>query len=807
MRKNLKPINILFRNDDPCALSDPAHERRYLDIFAKYGIPQVVSVIPFMSEDIHNYRQTRFHQLSENQAMVELLQEFMSKDLIEVAQHGTTHQTNHFHPGREPVASDATYQGLGRNWMLSAPIYPEKGYSEFNGLDRDFVRTELKRGRDHLEGALQTKIETFVFPWGTMDLNASVALKEEGYQTALCGGGKPYYFVKDLMVLHNAREDIFDFAREFNSVNLKGPTLYHVVFHSWMFKEPDFEKLDILLSRLANDDRVRFLTAKELRQWPTSFHVARLVDHKARAWAEIANFYLSHPTEIAQRYDLDIKRYAKGLLKSALLIAVFERIGLLCFCILTAIMSFFFFGLGRIAQEAFSGIFMAIALSFSALFMVTTLFQLKVLLGRLSSGWPKRLISENYETLSFEAFQKPYVRAKALKYLQVYQTIKQHSADETMKYLQLKYIHFQKPLWLALSQLSEIYINRDQTFLALLCSLESLRLNCKQDKVYERAALLSKEFKYKFPEYLRDNEITVSVIMPANRNSQEIKEAIQSVLNQTFQDFELIIINDHGPKEIQNVVESFQSNKIQYFRLDQRVGPGAARNLGVLKARGKYLAYLDDDDVYYPHHLETLVGLLKESQFEFGYTNMVIVKGSLDQGRFKFDRMGDVRDVPFDKGAMVCKSFTGTNTVLHEKEILKEVGLFNEKLRPGQDEDLWIRCASRYAFIHASSCTSEYRIKEDNTIRKNAIDNIVNGMLYRKYYAFSCGKIAFIKHFLHQHNTSKAYALYEDIKMEYSNSFKTKFVLREVMQIAKQMKDRMFLKQLTFDYHQLSIRI
>ena len=105
--------------------------------------------------------------------------------------------------------------------------------------------------------------------------------------------------------------------------------------------------------------------------------------------------------------------------------------------------------------------------------------------------------------------------------------------------------------------------------------------------------------------------------MPANRNSQEIKEAIQSVLNQTFQDFELIIINDHGPKEIQNVVESFQSNKIQYFRLDQRVGPGAARNLGVLKARGKYLAYLDDDDVYYPHHLETLVGLLKESQFVF----------------------------------------------------------------------------------------------------------------------------------------------------------------------------------------------
>ncbi len=63
MAKTWKPINILIRNDDPCALSNPAHERRYLEIFAKYEVPQVVSVIPFMSEDPHNFRCTRFHAL------------------------------------------------------------------------------------------------------------------------------------------------------------------------------------------------------------------------------------------------------------------------------------------------------------------------------------------------------------------------------------------------------------------------------------------------------------------------------------------------------------------------------------------------------------------------------------------------------------------------------------------------------------------------------------------------------------------------------------------------------------------------
>ncbi|MBN1870923.1 MAG: glycosyltransferase [Candidatus Omnitrophica bacterium] len=805
MRKNIKPINILFRNDDPCALSDAAHERRYLEIFAKYGIPQVVSVIPFMSEDIHNYRQTRFHALSENPGIVELLREYMTKGLIEVAQHGTTHQTNSLHPGREPVNADEFYQGLGFKWLPYAPIYPGKGYSEFNGLGRNFVRAELKRGRDHLEEALRAKIETFVFPWGTLDLNVSEALKEEGYQTALCGG-RSYYFVKDLMDLHNAREDVFEFAKEFNNGNLGGPALYHVVFHSWMFKEPDFEKLDDLLSGLAKDDRVRFVTAKELRQWPASFHAIRLLDHKARMWAQMANRHLGHPIEITRRYGLDIKSYGKELLKAVLFITIFEKIGFNRFWILSAILSFVFFWLGRMRQEAFVGIFMALALCFGALFIVTTLLQLKIFFGRLSHGWSKRPISENYKTIASEAFQDPYDRKKALKYFQVYSTVKEHSEDDAMKYLQLQYIYSKKPAWLALNQLIEIYIDRNQTFLALCCCLESLRLNCKQEKIYDRAELLSKEFKYKFPESLLDNEITVSVIMPANRKSEEIKEAIQSVLNQTFQDFELIVINDGGPQEIQNIVESFRSNKIRYFRLDQCSGPGAARNMGVLKARGKYLAYLDDDDVYYPHHLETLVGLLKESRSKFGYTNMVIVSGSLDQGRFKPDRTAAVWDVPFDRGAMVSKTYMGTNTILHEKVILKGIGLFNEKLRPGQDEDLWIRCAARYDFKHISVCTSEYRRKDDNAVKQQILDCFFNNSLYRKYYAFSHGKIAFIKYFLSQKNIKQACALYEDIKRQYPDSFKTIFVLSEVMQIARRFNDKDFIKQIAHDYCHLSTR-
>lgn len=793
MPTHWKPINILFRNDDPCALSNAEHERRFLEIFAKYKVPQVVSVIPFISEDPHNYRGTRFHELRENPEIVTLLKEYAEKGLIEIAQHGTTHQTNHLHPGREPVTG--SYQGLGRTWLPYAPIFPEKGYSEFGGLERDVVRTELRRGKEFLEKIFQMPVSTFTFPWGTLDRSAVEALRDERFKTALCGEGKPFFFVKDLLTLHNAREDTFEFAKELNTGGLRGPALYHVVLHSWMLKEQDFEKLDSLLSSLAKDGRVKFVTAQELQQWPAFFHAIRMVDHTARAWAEIANRYLVNPIEISKHYHLGIKSYIKSLIKSILTIVVFEKIGLTLSWTLSAMLSVVFFMLMQIGQESFRGVFMALAACCGALFMVTTLFKLKILSACLSIWRSKKRISEDYKTIASAAFQQPDNRKKVRKYFQAYSKIKDHSEDDVKQYFQLKYMHERKP-WLALNRLTEIYLRRDETFLALLCSLESLRLDPGQVRVFERAERLSKEFKHQFPGQLADDEITVSVIMPASRSSQEIKEAVQSVLDQTFEDFELIVVNDGGPHELEELVRSFQSDKIRYFRLDKPSGPGAARNLGVQKARGKYLAYLDDDDVYYPHHLETLVDLLNESRSQFGYTNMAIVRGSLEQGRFKPGRTGEVWDIPFDRGTMVTRSFMGTNTVLHEKKILKEVGLFSEKLRPGEDEELWIRCAVRYEFKHISRYTSEYRRKDDNSVKVHLLDCAFNGMLYRKYYAFSCGQIAFIKYFLAHNNPHKAHSLYAEIKKQYPDSFKTAAVLREVVQIAKRLKDKDFQKNL-----------
>ena len=90
-----------MRNDDLCALSDPSKERAILRIFEKYHIPQVVSVIPNVTEDPHDAHLDRFHPLEENTEILSLLREYQEKGLIEIAQHGFTHQTNIHHPSTQ----------------------------------------------------------------------------------------------------------------------------------------------------------------------------------------------------------------------------------------------------------------------------------------------------------------------------------------------------------------------------------------------------------------------------------------------------------------------------------------------------------------------------------------------------------------------------------------------------------------------------------------------------------------------------------------------------------------------------------
>lgn len=96
---------------------------------------------------------------------------------------------------------------------------------------------------------------------------------------------------------------------------------------------------------------------------------------------------------------------------------------------------------------------------------------------------------------------------------------------------------------------------------------------------------------------------TISVLMPVYNGEKYIKETIDSVLNQTFENFEFIIVNDGSTDNTKNIIESYKDNRIKLYNLDRNMGVGYASNFAVNKAKGKYVARADSDDIYHPDRL------------------------------------------------------------------------------------------------------------------------------------------------------------------------------------------------------------
>ena len=114
--------------------------------------------------------------------------------------------------------------------------------------------------------------------------------------------------------------------------------------------------------------------------------------------------------------------------------------------------------------------------------------------------------------------------------------------------------------------------------------------------------------------------VKVSVIMPAYNSEVYIRESIDSVLAQTFADFELIVVDDGSTDTTAAIVESYTDSRIRLIRQPNR-GVSEARNTGIEAARGQYITFLDSDDLYYPDFLKTLHRLIQSNQTEMAFSN------------------------------------------------------------------------------------------------------------------------------------------------------------------------------------------
>jgi len=209
----------------------------------------------------------------------------------------------------------------------------------------------------------------------------------------------------------------------------------------------------------------------------------------------------------------------------------------------------------------------------------------------------------------------------------------------------------------------------------------------------------------------------ISVIIPVFNAASFLHDSIESILNQTFSDFELIILNDKSTDESLEIIKKFQSkdNRIIIIDKEQNVGPADLRNEGINAARGKFIALMDADDIAIPTRFEKQIKVLKNNP-EIGVCGTWFTFfGQKKNKIIKHNVHNDAIKVAFLHSCNI-----GNPTVMLKKEVLGELKFDNYYII-AEDYDLWSRLLAKTNFYNIPESLLNYR-QHPNNISKTKID-------------------------------------------------------------------------------------
>ena len=192
------------------------------------------------------------------------------------------------------------------------------------------------------------------------------------------------------------------------------------------------------------------------------------------------------------------------------------------------------------------------------------------------------------------------------------------------------------------------------------------------------------------------NEL-ISIILPVFNREKTIIRSVNSVLNQTYKNFELIIVDDHSSDNTVSLLKNINDKRMIIIELDKNVGAAKARNIGISKSSGKLIAFQDSDDEWIKNKLEIQYKILKKSSKNVG----VVYSGYF---RYK-DGIKEYlppKKIHPKEGKILKNLLLGNYITIHsmvKKECFEKVGGFDESLPRLQDWELWIRIAKYYNFV------------------------------------------------------------------------------------------------------------
>ncbi|MEH2061528.1 MAG: glycosyltransferase [Nostoc sp.] len=209
----------------------------------------------------------------------------------------------------------------------------------------------------------------------------------------------------------------------------------------------------------------------------------------------------------------------------------------------------------------------------------------------------------------------------------------------------------------------------------------------------------------------------ISVIIPAYNCEKTINQTIKSVLNQTFTDLELIVINDGSQDSTLEVTTQIQDSRIQVFSY-ANAGGNVSRNRGLHRAVGEFVSFLDADDLWTPDKLQSQLKALQENataKVAYSWTDYIDTNGQFVVSGKRINVNGNV----YEK--LLLNNFleNGSNPLICRKALIT-LGGFDESLSAAQDWDMWLRLASKFDFICVPSVQILYRISA-NSVSSNLV--------------------------------------------------------------------------------------
>ncbi len=215
----------------------------------------------------------------------------------------------------------------------------------------------------------------------------------------------------------------------------------------------------------------------------------------------------------------------------------------------------------------------------------------------------------------------------------------------------------------------------------------------------------------------------VSIVIPVYNGSNFLKEAIDSALTQTYDNIEVLVINDGSDDNgATRTIANSYDDRIRYFE-KKNGGVSSALNIGIKNMNGDYFSWLSHDDVYYPEKIKHQIEYLSELDDEICvlYTGFEYIDDFSD-----LIRKPSFSKIPPEKFRLKLISsypINGCTTLIH-KDCIKTVGLFNEELKVIQDYDMWFRISDKYKFYHITNILVKSRIHKDQGTRLLSKDNI-----------------------------------------------------------------------------------